>query len=109
MIRARIIAARELQARLAARAQGERERIGHSLDRADAALSWVDRVRGAIVELRRRPLLIAGVALGIFALRPRRVIKLLASSLWLWRLSRELRPVIAGFVAGAKNARRTGA
>lgn len=109
MIRARIIAARERQARLAERAQSEREQVDRYLARADAALSWVDQVRGAIAELRRRPLLIAGVALGVFALRPRRVLKLLASSLWLWRLSRELRPVIAGFIAGAKHARRTSA
>lgn len=109
MIRARIIAARERQARLVERAQSEREQVDRYLARADAALSWVGQVRGAIAELRRRPLLIAGVALGVFALRPRRVLKLLANGLWLWRLSRELRPVLAAFIAGAENARRTGA
>lgn len=87
-MRARLIALRERQMRLAVRAQVEREELAVQLARADAALAWLERGRSALEAVRRRPLLLAAAAALILILRPRRVLKLLASGWSLWRLYR---------------------
>ena len=87
-MRARLIALRERQTRLAVRAQGEREELAMQLARADAALAWLERGRSVLAQARRRPLLLAAAVLLVLAWRPRRVLKLLASGWSLWQLYR---------------------
>lgn len=58
------------------------------LARADSALAWIGRGRAALEELRRRPLLLAAVALLALLWRPRRVLKLFASGWSAWQLYR---------------------
>jgi len=85
-MRARLIELHRQRARLAARAEAEREQIAGLLARADTALAWLARVRGVLDEARRRPLLLGAAALLVLAWRPRRALKLLASGWSLWRL-----------------------
>lgn len=87
-MRARLIELHRRRALLTARAQTERERLAVHLARADIALAWIGRVRAALEEIRRRPLLFGAVALLALAWRPRRVLKLLASGWSVWQLFR---------------------
>lgn len=91
MMRERLLALRERQALLAARAQAEREQLAVHLARAEAALAWLERGRKALEEVRRRPLLLAAAALLVVAWRPRRALRLLAGGWSAWRLYRRAR------------------
>ena len=90
-MRTRLIALRERQALLAARAEAERTRLGGYVAHAEAAFAWVDRARGAVDEAAHHPWLIAAGVLILFALRPRRVLRLAASGWSMWQLVRRLR------------------
>lgn len=87
-MRARLIELRERQVLLTACAQLEREQLAAQLERADAALAWLERGRSALAAAGRRPLLLAATAALILILRPRRVLRLLASGWSLWQLYR---------------------
>jgi hypothetical protein len=91
MMRSRLLALRERQVRLAARAQTERENLQGYVAQADAVLAWVTRGRQAVDEAKRHPLLLAAGALLLFALRPRRLLRLLASGWSAWQLYRRVR------------------
>lgn len=106
MIRARLIALREKRAALVARAQGERDRLAGYVDRVDTALQWAERGREWVAELRRRPLLIAAAIAVLLVVRPRRVLRLAASGLWMWRLYRGIRPFISSALAAFAAARQ---
>lgn len=90
MMRARLIALRERRALLAARAESERARLGGYVAHADAALAWVERGRSAVQEAARHPWLLAAGVLVLFALRPKRVLRLAASGWSLWQVVRRL-------------------
>ena len=91
MTRNRLIGLRERRAHLVERAHGERERLAALLSRADRVFSWLVVGRRVLDEARRQPLIVvAGVAL-LVAMRPRRVLKLLASGWSLWQLYRRAR------------------
>ena len=81
----------ERRARLVERAHGERERLAALLPRAEAAYSWVKVGRRLLDEARRQPLVVVAGAALLFALRPRRALKLLASGWSLWQLYRRAR------------------
>jgi hypothetical protein len=87
-MRARLLGLHQRRAQLVAHAQTEREQLAAQLARADAALAWLERGRSVLAEVRRRPLLLAAAVLLVMAWRPRRVLKLLASSWSLWQLYR---------------------
>lgn len=91
MMRGRLIALRERQAALAARAESERARLGEYVAHADAALAWMERGRAALEEAARHPWAIAAGVLVLFALRPKRVLRLAASGWSLWQLVRRVR------------------
>jgi len=87
-MRARLLELHQRRAQLVARAQTEREQLAVQLARADAVLAWLERGRGALEAVRRRPLLLAAAAALILVLRPRRTLRLLASGWSLWQLYR---------------------
>jgi hypothetical protein len=91
MTRARLLELHQRRAQLVARARTERKQLAAQLARADAALAWLERGRSVLVEVRRRPLLLAAAVLLVMAWRPRRVLKLLASGWSLWQLYRRAR------------------
>lgn len=84
----RLIELRERRAHLVERARGERERLAALLSRADPALSWLAAGRRLLDEARRRPLIVLAAVALLVALRPRRVLKLLASGWSLWQIYR---------------------
>ena len=91
-MRERLLALAEQRARLAARAQAERETLAALLAPADGAgilaTKLLHTLRRATAAARRQPLIaIAGVAL-LAALRPRRALNWLARGWSLWRLYR---------------------
>jgi hypothetical protein len=94
-MRERLLALAERRARLAARAQAERETISAMLAPTDAAASLAASLmrvaRGVLDQAGRHPLsVIAGTAL-LVALRPRRAIAWLSRGWSLWRLYRGAR------------------
>ncbi len=91
MTRNRLLELRERRARLAERAQAERERLAALLSRADPVFAWIDLARRVADEARRQPLLVLAGAAVLLALRPRRTLKLLASGWSLWQLYRRAR------------------
>lgn len=91
-MRERLLTLAGNRARLAARAQAERDRLAELLAPVDAAASAAETLlqagRRVADEARRHPLpVIAGVAL-LVALRPRRALAWLARGWSLWRLYR---------------------
>ncbi|HUJ87851.1 MAG TPA: YqjK family protein [Burkholderiales bacterium] len=104
MTREHLIALRERRAELVARADTEREAIAAMLARTDAATRWLEAGAGAIAELRRHPSWIAGSLALLFVLRPKRVLKWLASGWSLWRVYRGARAWL--FRAAPAAARR---
>lgn len=104
MTRERLIALRERRAELIARADSEREAIAGMLARSDAAARWLEVGAGAIAELRRHPVWIAGSVALLFVLRPKRVLKWVASGWSLWRVYRGAR---AWLYRAAPAARQT--
>ena len=108
-MRARLLELRERQLRLAACAQAEREQLALQLERADAALAWLERGRDMVAEVRRRPLLLAAAALLVMAWRPRRVLKLLASGWSLWQLYRRAQRLWASLGPAILTGARRGA
>ena len=91
-MRQQLLALAERRARLAARAQAERETLVALLAPADAAaafaVSLIRTARGVLEQAGRHPLtVVAGVAL-LAALRPRRALTWLARGWSLWRLYR---------------------
>ena len=88
-MRARLIALAERRAQLAQRAQGERDQLATFLTRGDGALGWLDTGQRMLQSLARRPLIVLAAVALLFALRPRRTLKWLASGWSLWRLYRQ--------------------
>lgn len=86
-----MIVLRERRARLVVRARGERERLAALLSRAEAAFRWIEVGRRVLEGARRQPLIVVAGAALLFALRPRRAVKLLASGWSLWQLYRRAR------------------
>jgi YqjK-like protein len=91
MTRERLIALRERRTELVARADAEREAIASALARTDVASRWLEAGMEAGAELRRHPAWIAGGVGLLFALRPKRVLKWIASGWSLWRIYRGAR------------------
>jgi hypothetical protein len=89
--RERLIALRERRAELIARAGAEREAIAALLTRTDAVSHWFEAGIEAGAELRRHPAWIAGGVGLLFVLRPKRVLKWVASGWSLWRVYRGAR------------------
>ena len=107
-MRARLIALAERRARLAQRAQGEREQLAALLTRADGALARVDSGRRMLQALARRPLIVVAAVALLVALRPRRALKWLASGWSLWRLYRQASRWWQRLDAAGAPARRPG-
>lgn len=91
MMRARLIALGERRARLVERAAAERAVLAGWLGRGDKLSEWAALAQRLYHEALAQPLWIAGAAALLFALRPKRTLKLLASGWSLWRLSRQAR------------------
>lgn len=91
MTRERLIELRERRAELVVRAEAEREAIASLIARTDVAVQWYEAGIAAGAELRRHPAWIAGGVGLLFALRPKRVLKWLASGWSLWRVYRGAR------------------
>jgi hypothetical protein len=108
--RARLLEIAERRARYVERARVERERVAAFAAKADRALAWVDTGRRMLQELARRPLVIAAAVALLFALRPRRTLKWLATGWSLWRLYRQASRLWQRLdaVVGAPPARRAG-
>jgi YqjK-like protein len=106
--RARLITLAERRARLAQRAQGEREQLATLLERGDGALAWLEPGRRMLQALARRPLLVAAAVALLFVLRPRRTLKWLASGWSLWRLYRQASRWWQRLDAAGAPARRPG-
>ena len=94
-MRERLLVLAERRARLAARAQSERESMAALIARTDTvaslAVSLLRVARRVLEQGQRHPLIVvAGVAL-LAALRPRRAISWIARGWSLWRLYRGAR------------------
>jgi hypothetical protein len=89
--RERLIAWRERRAALLAQADAEREALAAVLARTDVAAHWLEAGIAAGAELRRHPAWIGAGAALLFVLRPKRVLKWLASGWSLWRVYRGAR------------------
>ncbi len=100
-MRARLIALRERQVRLAARAHTEREHLKGYLAQADVVLGWVTRGRQAVDEAKRHPLFLAAGVLLLFALRPQRFLRLVTTGWSAWQLYRRVRRWWASQAPGA--------
>jgi hypothetical protein len=106
MTRERLIALRERRAGLVARAGAEREAIAALLARTDAVSRWFDIGIEAGAELRRHPAWIAAGVGVLFVLRPKRVLKWVASGWSLWRVYRGARAwLMRALPAAARQAR----
>lgn len=90
-MRERLITLRVRRASLVARADAERSVLEGWLVRADRWSRWAGAGASLLGELRRRPLLIAGAAALLFALRPKRVLRWAVSGWSLWQLVRRAR------------------
>jgi hypothetical protein len=86
--RHRLILLAERRAHLQERARIERESLAATIGRSDEAAALLQRLRGVIEEIRRRPWLVAGGAALLFALRPRRALGWLMKGWSAWRLYR---------------------
>lgn len=91
MTRERLIALRERRAELIVRADSEREAVAAMLARSDAATRWLEAGKEALAELKRHPAWIGGVLALLFAMRPKRALKWLASGWSMWRIYRGAR------------------
>ena len=91
MTRERLIALRERRAELIASAGSEREAIAGLLARTDVVSLWFEAGIAAGAELRRHPVWIAGGVGLLLVLRPKRVLKWLASGWSVWRVYRGAR------------------
>lgn len=91
MTRERLLALSEHRAHLVERAAAEREALAALLAHTDAAAQWLSLGGAAIASLRRRPLWVAGGIMLLFALRPTRTLRWLASAWSLWRIYRTAR------------------
>jgi hypothetical protein len=91
LARERLIRLAERRARLQAQARAEREALAAVLERGDEVASLLQRVRGIVEELRRRPWIVAGVVGVLVALRPRHALGWLMKGWSAWRLYREAR------------------
>lgn len=107
-MRARLIALRERRTQLTERARGERERLAALLAQADAVSAWIDLGRRMLDEAKRRPLAVAVGAALLFALRPKRALKWLASGWSLWQLYRRARRWWLRFAPAAEAPARPG-
>ena len=107
MTRERLIALRERRAELLVRAAAEREAIAALLARTDAAAHWYEAGVAARAGPRRHHAGIAGGVGLLFVLRPKRVLKWLASGWSLWRVYRGARAwLLRAFPAAARQAHR---
>jgi hypothetical protein len=107
-MRERLLALAERRARLAARAQSERETMAALIARTDTvaslAVSLLHAARRVLEQGQRHPLIVvAGVAL-LAALRPRRAITWIARGWSLWRLYRGARGWWLRFAAQSSSA-----
>jgi len=107
-MRERLLVLAERRARLAARAQSERESMAALIARTDVAASLAVSVfhaaRRVLEQGQRHPLIVvAGVAL-LAALRPRRAITWIARGWSLWRLYRGARGWWLRFAAQRSSA-----
>jgi hypothetical protein len=89
--RERLIELRERRAALLVQADTEREVLAAGLARTDLAAHWLEAGVAAGAELRRHPLWVAGGAALLLVLRPKRVLKWIASGWSLWRVYRGAR------------------
>jgi hypothetical protein len=98
VIRERLIALRERRATLVARSEHQREGVAALVGRADTAFAWFDRARAFGRKMRANPLWVAaGIGL-LFALRPRKALKLVGTGMTLWRGWRRLRAAFERYV-----------
>ncbi len=88
MMRARLLELAARRARLAERARTERGQLAALVARGDALSAWLETGRRVLDEARRSPLLVLAAVAVLAALRPRRVLRLLAGGWTLWRLYR---------------------
>ena len=107
-MRERLLALAEHRARLAARAQAERETLNAQLTPADAAgtlaVSVLRAARGLLDLAARYPLgVVAGMAL-LVVLRPRRALTWLSRGWSLWRVYRGARGVWLRFAEPGTDA-----
>jgi YqjK-like protein len=89
--RERLIELRERRAALLAQADAEREALAAGLARTDVAAHWLKAGVAAGAELRRHPAWVAGSVALLLVLRPKRVLKWIASGWSLWRIYRGAR------------------
>ncbi|OGA69505.1 MAG: hypothetical protein A3G83_01255 [Betaproteobacteria bacterium RIFCSPLOWO2_12_FULL_68_20] len=87
-MRERLIALRERRAELLVRAAAERAELAGWIARTDALAGWASAGASLLAELKRHPLWIALAAALLALLRPRRVVKWLATGWSLWRVAR---------------------
>ena len=110
MMRGRLLALAEKRTRLVARAQGERESFARLLAPTDAmsamATSVFRAVRAIFREARKYPLLALAGGAVLAALRPRRAVGWLAKGWSIYRLYRNLAPVIQRFAGAGAAAGR---
>jgi len=110
MMRGRLLALAEKRTRLVARAQAERESFARLLAPTDAmsamATSVFRAVRRIFQEARKYPLLALAGGAVLAALRPRRAIGWLAKGWSIYRLYRNLAPVVQRFAGAGAPAGR---
>jgi hypothetical protein len=86
-----LAALRERRRRLLAQADEERASLAASLARADAASAWLNTGLAMFAGARRHPVLVAGAAAVLLALRPRLTMRWLLRAWSLWRVVQSVR------------------
>lgn len=94
MMHEHLAALAERRERLVARAAEEREALATGLARADQATGWLHAGLSIVDRARRHPLLVAGAAAALVALRPRITMKWLLRAWTLWRTLRSMRAAL---------------
>jgi hypothetical protein len=90
-MRERLIELRVRRASLVARAEAERSVLEGWLGRTDRWSRWAGAGASLLGELKRSPLVIAGAAALLFALRPKRVLRWALRAWSLWQVVRRAR------------------
>ena len=90
-MRERLIALRERRAGLLARAEAERNALSGWLARADRVSGWLGAGSSLLAKLKDHPLWIAGAALLLIAVRPKRMLGFALRAWSYWQIVRRAR------------------
>jgi hypothetical protein len=89
-VNARLLAIQLKRERLIERAARERDAVAHALQALSRPLGFIDRCLGVVRFVLARPPLVAGIAVALALLRPRRALKWARRAFGVWQSYRWL-------------------